>query len=240
MLSSPVTRPTPSTRSSPLLTTKPMSPTVSWIFRGGTFFFFLVGAAPTWVSVSASTAIATRAPRAQRRLESVRRMNLTPCAAVGENPRTRLENPAASFAKSSPAHFPVRRTAVESRSPDGGRNLAILARQGQGRFLTQLGKLRKNRSRPIGNPLNYRPSAVQSEISWIPPQGAGKTQAGFDIESQLRKPRRSGQSCAEMPYGTGAHQFCGIPDVALRPSESGPSRSRTVLLAGCISPCIGL
>ena len=138
MLSRPVTRPTPSTLSSPLLTTKPMSPTVSWTFGGGTFFFFLVGAAPTWVSVSASTAIATRAPRAQRRLESVRRMNLTPCAAVGENPRTRLENPAASFAKSSPAHFPVRRTAVESRSPDGGRKISRSARQGSRAFFPTL------------------------------------------------------------------------------------------------------
>ena len=80
-------------------------------------------AAPTWVSVNAITAIAARAPRAQRRPGTMRRMNLPPCAAVGENPRTRPENRAASFARSSPAHFPVRRTAEESRSPRGVRRV---------------------------------------------------------------------------------------------------------------------
>ena len=60
MLSSPTTRPTPSTFISPRLTTNERSPTVSCTLGGGPSFFFLPGPAP--ICESASDAIATRAP----------------------------------------------------------------------------------------------------------------------------------------------------------------------------------
>ena len=61
-------------------------------------------------------------------------MNVPPCAAVGENPRTQLENRAASNRDEHVRPLPCETNGHGSREPVGTRNLIDSRRKGQERF----------------------------------------------------------------------------------------------------------
>ena len=105
MLSRPTTSPTPSTFNSPRLTTN-AEVADGLLHLGRRVLLLLLVWAGTHLDQCQHRDRDHGCDEPRDAWGRVRRIDLPPCAAVGENPRTRLENRAASFATNSVRPLP--------------------------------------------------------------------------------------------------------------------------------------